>query len=396
MAKEISILKALNESKKTKIEDYAIDKLIHFKDGEVWKVVKSGLRGSNNRKQSDEVTIKPFNKIAKDKNVSLAIDVNLDYLNANVVKIVDESVEEEVNERVQIKRKYGEYGAHNINTQAPIRNRVVEFVGKRYVTNEELKNFLTSLEEDRGNAIDQRKWFSRNEKYFESKENRGQQVWSLSKFGKRVLEQIVKAKTQNQKGMIKESIGLFKFSTINESNINEGSHGMATKLLQSLVKGETSEVEGIKLSKDLAQHFVDWIRTSPFGKKNANLPLYMLIKASYNWGIERGLDAKLKPELADLKKTINESVDEGIDVRYWTDYHDVKSRNPMINRPSDKQVQSEVETCVEYWNDYNENGKENEVTPAGEKKVLKLAKEFAKAAGWISIDVIEAMIAQES
>ena len=88
MKKEISILKALNESKKTKIEDYAIDKLVHFKDGEVWKVVKSDMRGSNNRKQSDEVTIKPFNKIAKDKNVSLAIDVKLDYLNANVIKIV--------------------------------------------------------------------------------------------------------------------------------------------------------------------------------------------------------------------------------------------------------------------------------------------------------------------
>ena len=393
MAKEISILKALNESKKTKIEDYAIGKFVHFKDGEVWQVVKSGLRGSNNRKQSDEVTIKPYNKLAKDKNVSLAIDVNLDYLNANVIKIVDECLDEEVNERVQIKRKYGEYSAHNINSQAPIRNRVVEFVGNRYVTNEELKNFLTSLEEDRGNAIDQRKWFGRNEKYFESKENRGQQVWTLSKFGKRVLEQILKAKTQNQKGMIKESIGLFKFTAINESTINEGAHGMATKLLQSLVKGETSKVEGIKLSKDLAQHFIDWIRTSPFGKKNANLPLYMLIKASYNWGIERGLDSKLKPELADLKKTINESVNEGFNAKYWEDYHD---RSKKISHPNDVQISQEVSASVEEWNDNNENGKENEVTSAGEKKVLALAKQFVKAKGWISSDVIDAMIAQES
>jgi len=121
---------------------------------------------------------------------------------------------EEVYERVQIKRKYGEHGAYQVNNEAPIRNRVVEFVGKRFVTNEELKNFLTKLEEDRGNAIDQRKWFSRNMRYFESFQNRGQQVWTLSKFGKRVHEQIVKAKAQKQSSSVNESvstIGLFKF-----------------------------------------------------------------------------------------------------------------------------------------------------------------------------------------
>lgn len=122
---------------------------------------------------------------------------------------------EEIYERVQIKRKYGEYGAYQINNEAPVRNRVVEFVGKRFVTNEELKNFLTKLEEDRGNSIDQRKWFSRNSRYFESFQNRGQQVWTLSKFGKRVLETIVKIKSQKQSNSVNESshsgIGLFKF-----------------------------------------------------------------------------------------------------------------------------------------------------------------------------------------
>jgi hypothetical protein len=180
---------------------------------------------------------------------------------------------------------------------------------------------------------------------------------------------------------------------VNESSINEGSHGMATKLLQSLVKGETSKVEGIKLSKELAQHFIDWIRTSPYGKKNSSLPLYMLIKASYNWGIERGLDPKLKTELAELKKTINESVNEGFDAKYWEGYHE---KSGKISRPNDVQLQQEVEASVEEWNDNNENGKENEVTPAGEKKVLALAKQFVKAKGWISSDVIDAMIAQES
>jgi hypothetical protein len=78
-----------NENAKTKVEDYTEGSLIHFKDGEVWKVVKSGLRASNNRKNADEVTIKPENKLAKDRNVSLAVDVSLAYLNDNVTKIVN-------------------------------------------------------------------------------------------------------------------------------------------------------------------------------------------------------------------------------------------------------------------------------------------------------------------
>jgi hypothetical protein len=93
-------------------------------------------------------------------------------------------------------------------------------------------------------------------------------------------------------------------------SVNEGSHGMATKILQSVVNGDSSRAEGIKMSKELAQHYIDWIRTSPFGKKNGNLPLAMLVKASFNWGIERGLDSKLKGELSKLKQTTTESVEE--------------------------------------------------------------------------------------
>jgi hypothetical protein len=105
-----------------------------------------------------------------------------------------------------------------------------------------------------------------------------------------------------------------KLAKMYESMVAEGKHGMAKKLLQSLIKGETSSMEGIKMSKELADHYLNWINTSPFGKKNENLPLYMLVKASFNWGIERGLDSKLKGELEALKSSIKESVDvESID-----------------------------------------------------------------------------------
>ena len=100
-----------------------------------------------------------------------------------------------------------------------------------------------------------------------------------------------------------------KFEGLYESEVNEGSHGMATKLLQGIVDGNSSSAEGIKMSKELAQHFIDWIRTSPYGKKNGNLPLEMLVKASFNWGIERSLDSKLKGELKSLKDSVNESIE---------------------------------------------------------------------------------------
>jgi|694.fasta_scaffold06328_3 hypothetical protein len=105
--------------------------------------------------------------------------------------------------------------------------------------------------------------------------------------------------------------GISEENIIDES-LNEGSHGMAKKILQSIVDGDSSRAEGIKMSKDLAAHYLSWVSTSPFGKKNENLPLYMLVKASFNWGIERGLDSKLKVELEALKGSIKESV-ESID-----------------------------------------------------------------------------------
>jgi hypothetical protein len=92
-----------------------------------------------------------------------------------------------------------------------------------------------------------------------------------------------------------------------EEAITEGSHGMAKRLLQEIIDGNTSRAEGTKMSKELAAHFLTWVETSPFGKKNGNLPLDMLIKASFNWGIERGLDPKLKGELSKLKETVKES-----------------------------------------------------------------------------------------
>jgi hypothetical protein len=124
---------------------------------------------------------------------------------------------ENLNEsRSQIKRKYGEYSSIKVNETAPIRNEILRFVGKRFVTNEELENFLTKLSEERGKDVNGKQWFGRNSKYFESFNNRGQKVWTLSKYGSRVLEFIKKTQSGHN---LNESIGLFKFNLITEAKL---------------------------------------------------------------------------------------------------------------------------------------------------------------------------------
>jgi len=164
-------------------------------------------------------------KVLLNEGTIVTINAGDEFTRINDIVAVSENYSEEIEEleeRVQIKRKYGQYGSMAANSSAPVRDRIVEFVGKKFCNEEELQNFLLKLEEDRGTSFNQKQWFDRNQKYFQSFKNEGQQVWTLSKFGKRVLEHILKNKT---KPMVNESkIGLFKFNTINESKhirINE-------------------------------------------------------------------------------------------------------------------------------------------------------------------------------
>ena len=91
-----------------------------------------------------------------------------------------------------------------------------------------------------------------------------------------------------------DSVNPKKVNESSEEDVVEEGRASTTKLLQSVVNGETSRVEGIKLSKEMAQSFMDWIRLSPYGKKYGDLPFYMLFKASFNWGLNRHADKKSK------------------------------------------------------------------------------------------------------
>jgi hypothetical protein len=85
-----------------------------------------------------------------------------------------------------------------------------------------------------------------------------------------------------------------------EEDVVEEARASAKSLLQSVIKGESSRIEGIKLSKKAAEGLLDWLMVSPYGKKFPNLPFHMLLKASFNWGLHRYLDKNSK-EYKDLQ-----------------------------------------------------------------------------------------------
>ena len=88
--------------------------------------------------------------------------------------------------------------------------------------------------------------------------------------------------------------------------------------LVDVVKGQTSHIEGIKLSKDMAGHIISWMNTSPYGRKYNSWvkknSISKILPIAFNWGLDRGVQSNLKNEFAALKakygKAENESVNE--------------------------------------------------------------------------------------
>ena len=86
---------------------------------------------------------------------------------------------------------------------------------------------------------------------------------------------------------------------VKESVVNE--RAKATQMLKDVAKGFASEVEGIKLSKEMAQAYLDWLSQSAYGRKYNGLPFEHIFKASFNWGIDR-YTKNLKGEYEELKQ----------------------------------------------------------------------------------------------
>jgi hypothetical protein len=125
--------------------------------------------------------------------------------------------------------------------------------------------------------------------------------------GKRELQDILKSLEYMRKYFF------FKLSESTES-VNEITLSQA---LKSVSKGETSSVEGIKMSRTLANGIANWAMSSPYGMKYGKAMLKAPIGASWkmilspNFGVEKYLSRwdkaqlqKVKPELDAAKKKL--------------------------------------------------------------------------------------------
>ena len=98
----------------------------------------------------------------------------------------------------------------------------------------------------------------------------------------------------------KKNMKMFAYESV---EINE--RAKATQMLKDVIKGFTTHVEGIKLSKEMAEAYLDWLKTSAYGKRYVGLPFNHIFQASFNWGIDR-YTKHLKKEYKELKQKAKE------------------------------------------------------------------------------------------
>ena len=95
--------------------------------------------------------------------------------------------------------------------------------------------------------------------------------------------------------------------------------------------------------------------------------------------------------------TISESVvNEKLDTKYWIGYHDQGDTFAAKEFGiKSKDFKDAFDEAVEDWNN-EADGAENQIKGTSLKKIEKMAMEFFKIEKWISVNVIQAMIMQES
>jgi len=93
--------------------------------------------------------------------------------------------------------------------------------------------------------------------------------------------------------------------SINE--LNEARQAPAKTLFKMVVKGSTSEIEGVKISKEMAQAALDWFDGSVYARKyakqvkTAGMGAVAPLIFGDNWGIKKRIPSKLKAEFKELE-----------------------------------------------------------------------------------------------
>lgn len=95
-------------------------------------------------------------------------------------------------------------------------------------------------------------------------------------------------------------------------------------------------------------------------------------------------------------QTFENFLSEAIDTKYWADYNtDTSGQGKKEHEVKSKDFDDTFSLAVSDWN-AEADGAENRIKGAQVDKIKKLANEFFRKEGWISVNVAQAMIAQES
>jgi len=97
--------------------------------------------------------------------------------------------------------------------------------------------------------------------------------------------------------------------------------------------------------------------------------------------------------IKNLEEFLNEGSSSAFDSKYWADYNvDTSGQGPKGFSEKSKDFQDTFEEALTDWqSDADETLNSSEI-----KKIYDLAQEFFKKERWISVNVIQAMIAQEA
>ena len=120
--------------------------------------------------------------------------------------------------------------------------------------------------------------------------------------------------------------------------------------LKQVVKGNTKEVEGIKLSKEMAQAMIDWFNSSPYGRKYpkaAKARLHLSLGIMMSFGLDRyakfkGAKEELK-HIKDLSKAMRDNVNE-------ESVNEVNYDDSLADFNKELEKTSEVKKAAKHYN----------------------------------------------
>jgi hypothetical protein len=251
----------------------------------------------------------------------------------------------------------GRIALNHVYANAPVRNKVLEILKNGKVTEEE---FMAAVSK----AGAPSKWINRNSHFFKIEEEDGVKYYSLSKSGQVIMSALNESEDVEDLVDIYEEYGL-------EENLVVDPLDLTSDFFYVSINGK---VYGYQAKpggniEDVATTFKKMLKYS------AGKALAWLKKNS-----ELGLGAKGSGP-----------VREGTDVEYWTAYNDDTSgQSSKKFSEKSKDFEDAFEEAVSNW----QKEAEDTLNSSDIKKIRTIAQEFFKKKGWISVNIIQAMIAQ--